>query len=420
MADSKDVLDTLGREWEEFKSVNDDRLKKIEKGLHVSSDVDAKLATISKVLDDAEAERRKMAAEADTQRERLEAIEAKADKLGITRNEVEEAQHKHKSVFEKFVRSGMHNSDLARELKDMERKDVLIGVNASGGFALPEEISRKIEVEVLNLSPVRQLVKVVKTSTNDYKELVNLNDATAAWAAETTTRAETATPSLKERAPTMGELYAYPECSEWAMDDLFFDVEQFIVDGVSEAFASAEGIAVISGNGTNRPTGILNTTPVATDDDNSPLRSAEAIEFFDNPVSPSALSEPDSFIDLIYLLKQGYRRGAAFVMNSATLAAARKLADTTGQYLWQPNYQAGQPSQLCGYPVYCWEDMPDIGAGNFPVLFGNFKRGYLMADRVGVRMFSEPYTHPGYYRFYVRKRVGGIILNNQAIKALRT
>src|SRR5262249_42497261 len=105
---------------------------------------------------------------------------------------------------------------------------------------------------------------------------------------------------------------------------------------------------------------------------------------------------------------------------SGTMASVRKLKDTTNQYLWQPSLQSGQPSSLLGYPVFLWENLDDIGSAKFPVIFGNFQRGYLLADRVDTRILRDPYTSPGAVKFYVRRRVGGITKNNDALKAIRT
>jgi HK97 family phage major capsid protein len=115
-----------------------------------------------------------------------------------------------------------------------------------------------------------------------------------------------------------------------------------------------------------------------------------------------------------------YRAGGTYVMNSTTTGSVRKLKDTTNQYLWQPSQQAGQPPMLNGYPVETWEQLDDIGSNKFPVAFGNFRRGYLLIDRTDVRITRDDITSIGFVKFYVRRREGGIVLNNDAIKFLRT
>jgi HK97 family phage major capsid protein len=288
---------------------------------------------------------------------------------------------------------------------------------------VPEEISTMIEVLEKKFSPVRDLVKVVKVGTGDYKELVNIRGTTSGWVGESTSRTATDASLLRERAPTNGELYAYPQASEWSLDDMFFNVEEWLAEEVAQSFAVAEGLAVISGNGTNSPTGMLNTPPVATADFASPLRAAAAYQFIPSltSLSPAAAEIlPDALIDLIYALNSTYRSGAQFIMNSNTIGAVRKLKDTNGQYHWQPGLQQGQPDKLLGYGLSPWEQMPDIGTNALPIGFGNWKRAYVLAERIGLRMTRDNVTTIGFVKFYMRRREGGTVLNNDAAKFLKT
>jgi HK97 family phage major capsid protein len=188
---------------------------------------------------------------------------------------------------------------------------------------------------------------------------------------------------------------------------------------VARAFAKAEGSAVISGDGSNKPTGMLHTAPVATADDASPLRAAAAYQYVLSGDNSPAAIDADSLIDLQYTLNSAYRANATWVMNSLTTGAVRKLKDSYGQYLWQPSLQPGQPDILLGKTIATWEQMPDVGGGNCPVAFGDFSQGYLLTTRTGLRITRDNVTNVGYVRFYVRQREGGIPLNNDAIKFLK-
>jgi HK97 family phage major capsid protein len=249
---------------------------------------------------------------------------------------------------------------------------------------------------------------------------VNTRGAAAGWVGETDARTETATSKLREVVPTMGELYAYPHATEWALDDVFFDVGAWLAEEAAQAFAVLEGAAVLTGDGTSKPTGMLNTTPVETPDHDSPLRAAAAYEFMKTG-STSAITA-DQLVDLFYRLNAAYRPNATWIMNSATAGYIRKLKDeVTGTYLWQPSLIAGQPEMLLGRPVETWEQMDSIGSNNFPVAFGDFRRGYLLADRVGLRITVDAsITTPGMTKFFIRRREGGQVLNNDAIKWIRT
>jgi HK97 family phage major capsid protein len=303
---------------------------------------------------------------------------------------------------------------------DLMRKDVTIGSPAGGGYAVPEVIAREIERIELLYSPVRRLVKVVQVGTSDYKELVNLRGAAAAGVGETDARGETATPTLREVNPTHGELYAYPKASEWSLDDTFFNIETWLSGEVAEAFAIAEAVAVIGGDGANKPTGMLNTTPVLIADDANPARAAAAYEYVPSDTGATPGVVADALIELVYKLNSAYRAMGTWTMNSLTTGSVRKLKDGDGNYIWAPGLSAGQPDRLLGYPVETWEQMPDVAANAFPIGFGDYKRGYLLVDRVGLRITRDNITQPGFVRFYMRRREGGHVLNNNAVKFLRT
>ncbi len=417
-----EAIDKQGEAFDAFKKTNDDRVKLIESGQEtVTGLTTEKLDRIEKDLTKATETKKAIDVEMELNRERLEELEAKAAQPGKTQEQ--KTHDEYKTTFVDWIRAkGMSPMD-EQKMQDMAKKAVTIGTGAAGGFAVPEEIAREIERLEMKFSPVRRLVKVVRAGSSDYKEIVNIRGTTSGWVGEGGTRTATDTPSLREITPTFGELYAYPQVSEWALDDMFFNVETWLAEEVAQEFAVAEGTAVISGNGTNKPTGMTNTTPVATDDFASPLRAAAAYEFIvslgnDSPVVAEIQS--DSLIDMIYGLNSAYRSGSTWVMNSNTTGAIRKLKDTTEQYLWQPSLQAGQPDMMLGYPIETWEQMADIATNAFPVAFGNFRRGYLLADRVGLRITRDNVTNVGHVRFYVRRREGGIVLNNDAIKWMRT
>ncbi len=124
-------------------------------------------------------------------------------------------------------------------------------------------------------------------------------------------------------------------------------------------------------------------------------------------------------VDLIYALKAGYRQNATFVMNRKTQSAVRKFKDQQGNYLWQPPAGMGRNATLMNFPVIEAEDMPDIGAGTTPIAFGDFRRGYLVVDRAGIRILRDPYSAKPYVLFYTTKRVGGGVQDFAAIKLMK-
>ena len=425
------AIEKGNRAFEAFKTYNDERLEELTKqvggGKH--KELDGKLTEINAEIESALQAAEKMQRENEWVKERIEELEARQKAPGATKAEKLEASYK--DAFESAMRGQFKDHDQVTALKAVvddakqaraagEVKDITIGVDIQGGFALPEEISRSIERMEIEISPVRSLVKTVQVGTNDYKELVSIHGGTSGWVGETDTRTATGTPNLRERAPSFGELYAYPQVSEWALDDIFFNVTDWLTEDVAMDFAQAEGLAVISGDGSNKPTGMLNTTPVTTADSASPMRAAAAYQYISltDPASPAVINA-DSLIDLTYNVKSQYRARGSFVMESLTAAAVRKLKTSNGDYIWEPNFQVGEPARILGFPMVTWEDMPALAADAFSVGFGDFRRAYVLADRVGLRIQAEGFTNVGYVRFYIRRREGGTVLNNDAVKFLR-
>lgn len=414
-------LDSLGSAFEEFKKVNDQRIEEIKQNGQAASDTLEKLAKIEKDMDSIE-----------DVKQRLEKIELDANRPGKGKDsEYSKEQIEHKNAFEKWVRNPK-DPQLAAELKHAEAalhaKAVATTTDGAGGYAVPEELSRQITSKIIDLSPIRRHAKVVQAGSKDYKELVNVRGSVGGWVGETDTRTETGTSSLEEVAPTFGMSYAYPKATEESLDDIFFNVNQWIVDESSVALAKQEGAAFVSGNGTKKPTGFLNGTPVSTGDEDSPARAFGTLQYFAtgdaSGLGTLSTTSPtfypgDVFLDCVYGIKKGYRAGAIWLANKATLGEMRKLKDADGNYLWQPGLVSGQPSTFLGYGIEEDEEMPDIGANAFPVAFGNFREGYLIVDLVGLRITRDEITTPGYVKFYVRRRVGGKLLNDDAIKVIK-
>ena len=373
---------------------------------------------------DAKSTINEIGAELDDQRDRIEELESKGNRPGRTGNNPETREHE--KLFENWIRNPKDSetnrklSEFQANAKNLNIKAVSIGTPADGGYAVPEEIGRDIERHELQFSPVRNLVKVSKAGTSDLKRLLDLRGAEGGWRSESGSATESDTPTIREITPTGGEIYAYPKASNWSLEDVMFDVRNWLVESVAERFAQLEGQAVISGDGSNKPTGMLNTDPVATADDASPKRAAAAYQYIDSGDNSPASVDGDALIDMVYGLNSRYRAGSSWAMNSATAGAVRKLkASGTGDYLWSDSLVQGQPPMLLGYPVALWEDMPDALGGAFPVAFGNFRRGYELIDRSMLQITVDPYTTPGQTKFYVRRRVYGHVSNNDAIKFMR-
>ena len=316
-----------------------------------------------------------------------------------------------KSAFvESYLRKGL---EAGVELKALSGAS-----DAAGGYAVPEEIDSEIDRLLTAISPIRAIANVVKVGTSGYRKLVSMGGTPSGWVSETAGRPETDTPAFAEIAPPMGELYANPAASQAMLDDAAFDVEAWLASEIATEFARAEGLAFVSGSGVNRPKGFLAGSTSAGGDGTRPFGTLQYVATGAAGGFGSG-SAQDKLLDLVQALRTPYRQGAVFVMNSATASTLRKLKTSDGAFLWQPSLAAGQPDTLLGYPVVEAEDMPDIAADSLSIAFGNFKAGYLIAERTETQILRDPFTHKPFVHFYATKRVGGQVSNSEAIKLMK-
>jgi HK97 family phage major capsid protein len=383
--------DALMRAFEEFKAANDARLASLEKGRG-----DVLLADKVDRIDRALSEQKSLIERA--------ALAGRRPNLAA-----EPAVAEHKSAWNAYLRHG----DISA-LTQYESKALSVGVAADGGYIAPPDLDRLIESRLRAASPMREIASVRTTSANVFKKPISLTAAGTGWAAETGARAETTSPTLALIDFPTAELYANLAATQALLDDAFVNLEEWIATEVEDAFGAQERAAFVNGDGTNKPKGFLNYTLVA---DASHVWGQ--IGYIATGVSGGfAASNPvDKIIDLVYAPKQQFRQNARFVMNRKTVSAVRKLKDTSGQYIWEPNDAGG--ATLLGYPVTELEDMPDIAANSASIAFGDFARGYLIVDRAGVRVLRDPFSNKPYVMFYVTKRVGGGVQSFDAIKALK-
>lgn len=304
-----------------------------------------------------------------------------------------------------------------RQGREAELKSVNAATAADGGYAVPREIDAAIAAQLRAISPIRAIAQVVQVGTAGYRKLVTSGGAASGWVSETGARPETTTSKFNEIAPPMGELYANPSASQAMLDDAAFNIEEWLAGEIATEFARAEGAAFVNGTGTNQPKGFLGAPTSNAADASRPFGT---LQFSVTGNATGFDTGPElRLIDMVHSLKAAHRQGAVFVMNTKTLAAVRKFKAADGSFLWTPGLLESQPARLLGYPVIEAEDMPDVGAGAFPIAFGNFRNGYLIAERRETTILRDPYTNKPFVNFYATKRIGGQVLDSDAIKLLK-
>jgi len=404
MSELNKVIADLGSSFEEFKSENDKRLAEIEK--KGTSDV-----LLTEKVDKINVEMSKLS----EMKAQIDAMEASANRLpgGGGDPEANKAKAEHKVAFNQFFRKGIDAN-----LRELEvQASLTTQSDPDGGFVVPEEMDTEITRVLGTVSAMRRLARVIPVGSATYKKLHNAGGTSSGWVGEEETRTETNTPVLKQLDfPTM-ELYANPAATQSMLDDAVFNTETWLAEEVGIEFSEQEGTAFITGNGVNKPRGILGYDSVA-----NASYAWGSIGFIASGASGAFIAAPDGgdvIIDLQHSLKPGYRSNGTFLMNDLTVAAVRKLKDSDGAYIWKAGLEAGVPDSLLGKPIEADDNMPDIAANSFSIAFGDFRRGYVITDRMGARILRDPYTNKPFVHFYTTKRVGGGVQDFAAIKLLK-
>lgn len=291
---------------------------------------------------------------------------------------------------------------------------VSVGTAADGGYLAPVEWDRTITDKLKQRSPIRENAQVIQISTDGFSRVYNDGVIGSGWVGETAARPTTTTPGLTTLSFNTGEIYANPQITQQALDDIAIDLEAWITDEVQGEFAIQENIAFLSGNGTNKPTGILNYVTGAANAATHPWGAITG-----TTVAGAAAVTTDEVIDLVYSLPSERNMNAKFYMNRTSLGKLRKLKDGQGNYIWQPSYVAGEPSTLAGYPVVEVPGMPNMTTGLVSILFGDMQATYLVVDRIGFRVLRDPFTNKPYVGFYCTKRVGGGVQNPEYMRFIK-
>jgi HK97 family phage major capsid protein len=320
------------------------------------------------------------------------------------------AYRNYKSAFRQYLRKNNAGSNVD------EIKALSAGSDPDGGFAVTPDMSGRITRLIQETSPVRQVANVATIGTDALEGVNDLNEATSGWIGETEARSETGAPQIGEWRIPVHEQYAEPRATQKLLDDAMFDIEGYLTGKIADRLARMENAAFVNGNGVKKPRGFL-TYPAGTPTSSSfsvieQLPSGKSADFADTDPG-------DALINLVYALKAPYRERAVFMMKRATLAEVRKLKDGSGNYLWQPDFQMKTGGTLLGFNVTEAEDMPTIAANSLSIAFGDFGSGYQIVDRQGIRILRDSFTAKPYVKFYTTKRVGGDVVNFEAIKLMK-
>ncbi|MBZ4024034.1 phage major capsid protein [Rhodobacter sp. TJ_12] len=319
----------------------------------------------------------------------------------------------HHKAFGAYLRAG---EDEGLRGLALEGKALNTAVAAEGGYLVDPQTSETIHGVLRATASIRQIASVVNVEASSFDVLVDHTEMGTGWATETASLTETATPQIDRITIPLHELSALPKASQRLLDDSAFDIETWLAHRIADKFARAEAAAFISGDGVDKPTGFLTHPTVANG-----LWAWGSLGYMATGADGdfAAVNAADAIVDLVYALGAEYRANASFVMNSKTAGAVRKMKDADGRFLWSDGLAAGEPARLMGYPVLIAEDMPDIASGTYAVAFGDFAKGYTIAERPDLRVLRDPFSAKPHVLFYASKRVGGDVSDFAAIKLLK-
>lgn len=397
------ILAELQKTFETFKAERDDEIAALKKGQEdvVKTEkvdrINADITALQKTLDD------------------VNTSIAALSVGGAGGPSSDPAKAEHAQAFNTWFRKGDRAVDA--DMRDLEVKASLTTeVDPDGGYLVPDEMSDEIDRVVGTVSAMRDAARVMSIGSDTYKKLVNLGGAGSGWVGEREARPETETPRLAELVFNAMELYANPAATQRLLDDARVDIAAWLAEEVSIEFAEQEGAAFINGDGVNKPRGILSYDTVA----NSAYAWGKIGFKTSGKAAGFADADPaDAFISLYYSLKSQYRGEASWMMSDAVMESVRKFKDGDGNYIWSLPTAAAELPTILGKPVRNDDNMDAVAAGKFPVAFGNFRRGYLIVDRFGIRVLRDPYTNKPFVHFYTTKRVGGGVQNFEAIKLMK-
>lgn len=423
----KQSIEAVNLAFSEFKQKNDERLKEIEKKDAADPLLTEQLDKINKAMDlhqeaiDAtNARLKRLAIEAPTEggencpeKKAQDWAEFAANSFGAPRvsDYSAEALGEYSTHLKRYLRRG------EKAFGSDEFKALAVGGDPDGGYVVTPDTSGRIVSRIYETSPIRQYAAVQSTSSDSFEGMYDLDEVDFGWTTEKGARTETSTPQLDVWRIPVHEMYAEPRATQKILDDASIDIEGWLQNKVADKFARAEASAFINGDGVGKPRGFLTYS-----DRTSPgVYQLGALERFGTGASGDFAATPDAsdvFIDALYSLKPQYRANAVWALNRATTGAVRKLKNSDGDYIWAPGMQQGQPASILNHSMASFEDMPDIGANSLSIAIGDFGAGYQIVDRIGIRVLRDPYTAKPFIKYYSTKRVGGDVIDFDAIKLI--
>ena len=344
-----------------------------------------------------EAFREEKSAETRKLAERLEQIETRLNRPGIQTASRDDKGDLEMRAFAKFARYG-------REALSAEEQRTLStdpSPGTAGATLVPEQFLNELVRNLVEYSPMRQVARVQQVAGSPIKLPRRTAALQAAWVAEGS-QSSSSEPTYGQHSVDVHEARVFVDVSNQLLEDSAFDLASELARDFAEEFGRLEGAAFVGGSGNGQPEGFLTSS-----------------EFETEEASGAAISA-DDLIDLFHAVPSTFASRGTWLMNRATMGAVRKLKSDQGNYLWADSIAPGNPATILGRPVVEMPDMPDVDAEAVPIAFGDWNAGYRIFDRIGLSVLRDPYSRGDYseVRFLARRRVGGLLVNPDAVRGL--
>lgn len=386
----KNKVNELLNSWEEFKSMND----------RVVDEYGKKRANDPITLEQLS----KINTNLDNQQDSINKLQASLQRPGTDTKFHNKNDLEHKKAFEAYLRNGND-----QDLKLLQKHSLSTLIDSDGGFFITRGAIDTVINDIKEQSPMRRICSVTTISTDALDVIEDIYGASAGWVSENQPRPDTKTPTISKKIIPVYEMYAQPKATQKLIDDANIDIEQWLSKKLIDAFARIENYSFINGDGIGKPKGILKY------EDGKSVNQIEQIKSGKNGCITT-----EGLFNLYYSLNENFATKAKFIMSRAALQACRTLIDPTSmKYLWSPTNESQVTSTLFGCEIIQCADMPALGEMSLPIAFGDFSAGYQIVDRQGISILRDPFTDKPFIKFYATKRVGGGILNGQAIKLLK-
>jgi len=281
-------------------------------------------------------------------------------------------------------------------------------------IVLPSSIANSISSKIQALSPIKSLAKVTYTSGDRLDIVADSGDSEeSGWVSDELLKNDN-TNTISKISIYLHQLFAKPRVALTLLEDQTTNVEEFIHDKITTQMAAAENKAFLFGDGVSQPKGILRYE-VSTE--GTKAHQIEGVIGGEN----GKITDYTKIVEVMEKLPSKYLSGATWIMSRNAASYIRTFKDeTNGKFLWQNSIAHGIPDTLLGYPVVICDDMPKLSETKdcVPVLFANLYEGYQIAERPTMNILKDPYNAKPFVEFYATKRIGGDVVNFNAIKAL--